>query len=204
MELTKGFDDEKVRLLLIGDETALADAIALADATLQRRFIKGARERLPGLRSEDLADAWNEALLDVVTAVRKKTFDPNPEFAPWFWTIFYRRAVDKLRRRDSYSDLLDRAKRRLHGTAVGDLLARMDEEERLFLLDRIRKAIEILPPRQRTVIEVFMAHYPSTEEMQVLRVRVSEVTHREESLAAVKRALQEARRKMGEVLKNPQ
>lgn len=53
----------------------------------------------------------------------------------------------------------------------------------------------------RVVYQTFVDHFPATEDMEALRQRVSDVTGCEETLATVKRALQEARRKIGDLLK---
>jgi hypothetical protein len=53
-----------------------------------------------------------------------------------------------------------------------------------------------LPPRQRTVLQVFIDHYPESTQMAVLREEVSRTIGADVSLAAVKRALQEGRRKL--------
>ena len=203
MELTQAFEDKAVRELLLGEEAGQAEAFAQLDAHLRKRFVQGARGRLPGMPPEDLADAWQETLKDLLHAVRTRTLDPVRELCPWLWKVFIRRVFDGLRSRKRYEGLLQRVRGRLAGTA-GDVLGRMDEEDRAQLLQSIRRAVGGLPPRQRTVIEVFVDHYPETQDLEALRDRVSKVTGRQETHAAVSRALQEARRKVGDVLKNQQ
>lgn len=80
----------------------------------------------------------------------------------------------------------------------------MDEEERAHLLNQVHQAVGTLPPRQRTVIETFVDHFPETEDMKALRQRVSEATGCEESQGSVKRALEEARRKIGTLIHSRQ
>ncbi|MCI0658885.1 MAG: hypothetical protein L0170_17680, partial [Acidobacteria bacterium] len=118
-QLTQAFEDQAVRQLLQGDEPDLAEAFSQVDAHLRRRFVKGARDRLPGLRPEDLADAWQDTLRDLLRAVRVGAFDADRELAPWLWTIFIRRAFDSLRRKERYQGVLDKVRTRLVGTAVG-------------------------------------------------------------------------------------
>ncbi|MBI3856140.1 MAG: sigma-70 family RNA polymerase sigma factor [Planctomycetes bacterium] len=202
MELTQAFVDKEVRELLVGEEADLAEAFAQVDTHLRKRFVKGLRDRLGKLlRPEDLADAWQETLRDLLKAVRAREIDPERELCPWLWTIFIRRALECIRRRDRYQGLLERVKGRMSGTTDGDILERMDEEERNQLFDRVRQAVGTLPDRQRTVIQAFVDHFPATEDMEALRQRVSVVTGLEETRASVKRALQEARRKIGDLLK---
>ena len=201
MQLTQAFQDKEIRRLLFGDGADLAEAFTQVDAYLRARFVKGARDRLPWLRPEDLADAWQETLKDLLEAVRVGAFDPDREFVPWLWTIFIRRIFDHLRRQRRYQAMLDGLRKRLIGSAVGDLLARMDEEERRALLERVRTSVGTLPERQRIVVQTFVDHFPATEDMEALRQRVSEVTGGPETRAGVARALQEARRKVAGALR---
>jgi DNA-directed RNA polymerase specialized sigma24 family protein len=202
MELTQTFEDQEVRQLLVGGEADLALAFNEIDTHLRKRFVRGLRGRLRKLlRPEDLADAWQETLRDLLKAVRAGDIDPERELCPRLWTIFIRRAFDCLRRRDRYLGMLEGVKERLSGTTAGDILARMDEEEQSHLLAQVRQAVGTLPLRQKTVIETFVDHFPATEDMEALRQRVSEETGREETRATVKRALQEARRKISDLLK---
>ena len=204
MELTQAFVDKEVRELLVGEEADLAEAFSQIDTHLRKRFVKGARDRLPGLRPEDLADAWQETLRDLLKAVRARDFDPDRELRPWLWTIFIRRSFDSFRRMERSKGMLERVGGTLSGTTAGDIFEIMDEEERKHLLASVRQAVSTLPVRQRTVIQVFVDQFPATEDVDTLRERVSQVTGHEESRASVMRALKEARRKIGDLFKTRQ
>jgi RNA polymerase sigma factor (sigma-70 family) len=199
-QLTQAFGDREVRELLRGEESELAEAFTQVEAHLRRRFARGARDRLPGLRPEDLADAWQDTLRDLLRAVRTGDFDHDRELAPWLWTIFIRRAFDRLRRNESYRGLLDRVRSRLDGTAAGDILGLVEDEERTHLLKLVRQAVTRLPPRQQSVIQAFVDHFPATEDREALRRHVSLATGHEETRSSVTRALGEARRKIGTLL----
>jgi RNA polymerase sigma factor (sigma-70 family) len=200
-QLTQAYEDKEVRELLMGEESDMAEAFAQVDAHLRRRFVKGARDRLPGLRPEDLADAWQDTLRDLLRAVRTGEFDADRELAPWLWTIFIRRAFDRLRRSERYQSVLEKIRERLGGTVVGDIFGYIEEEERTHLLMLVRQAVARLPARQQAVIQAFVDHFPATEDKDALRRHVSQVTGHEESRTAVVRALGEARRKVGTLLK---
>ena len=201
MELAQAFADKEVRQLLVGEEADLAEAFTLVDAHLRKRFAKGARNRLPGIRPEDLADAWQETLRDLLKAVRTGGFDPDRELCPWLWTIFIRRVFDSIRRKDSYEGMLNRVKEQLSQTMVGGRIGALGEDERTHLLDHVRQAVGTLPVRQRTVIQTFVDYFPATQDLDALRRLVSELTGLHETRAAVVRALQEARRKIAGLLK---
>lgn len=199
MELIQTFEDHEVRQLLMGNDADLEAAFTLIDTHLRKRFVKGARERLPGLLPEDFADAWQETLKDLLESIRSWKFDASRELAPWLWTTFLRRAFDSVRRRESYENMMDRLK--LKPQEVVDLLDGMGEEDRAFILDRIRQAVRDLPIRQRTVLKVFLEHFPMSQDLDSLRERVSEQTGRRETSHAVRRALQEAKTRIADELK---
>jgi hypothetical protein len=202
MELTQAFEDQEVRQLLSGGEEDLALAFTRIEAHLRGRFVKGARDRLRGrIGSEDLADAWQESVRDLLKAVRARDIDPERELGPRLWGLFIHRVFDGLRRRSRFEGVLEQVKGRLSGTTTGEILERMDDEERRHLLCHVRQAVGDLPCRQRTVIDTFVEHFPATEDMDVLQRHVSQVIGVDVTKAAVKRALQEARRKVGLALK---
>ena len=72
---------------------------------------------------------------------------------------------------------------------------RLEQEE---LLEDLNAFIQTLPYKQRIVMQVFVDGYPETSKMQELRHRVSATTGEEETLASVKRPLQEVRKKLRE------
>jgi DNA-directed RNA polymerase specialized sigma24 family protein len=203
MELIQTFEDHEVRQLLMGEDDDLEAAFTLIDAHLRKRFVKGARERLPGLLPEDLADAWQETLKDLLESLRSWRFDADRELGPWLWTTFLRRAFDSVRRRESYASMMERAQNRLKLKAeeVVDLLDQMGEEDRACILDCVRQAVRDLPARQRTVLKAFVEHFPRSQDLDSLRVQVSQLTGRQETSHAVRRALQEAKRRVSDVLR---
>jgi DNA-directed RNA polymerase specialized sigma24 family protein len=203
MELIQTFEDHEVRQLLMGEDDDLEAAFTLIDTHLRKRFVKGARQRLPGLLPEDLADAWQETLKDLLESLRAWRFDANRELGPWLWTTFLRRAFDSVRRRESYESMMERAQDRLKlkPHEVVELLDQMGEEDRAFILEGIRQAVRDLPDRQRTVLKVFVEHFPRSQDLDSLRERVAELTGRRETSHGVRRALQEAKRRISDVLR---
>jgi hypothetical protein len=68
------------------------------------------------------------------------------------------------------------------------------------IMHLIQSQVAALPLRQRLVLEVFIEQFPESASLAVLRQEVSRRTGREESLVAVKRALQEGRLRVREFL----
>lgn len=197
MELVQAFEEQEVRrLLTAGSDADLEEAFFQIDAHLRKRFAKGARDRIAGIGPQDLADAWQEALRDLLRTVRLGQYDAEREIAPWLWRIFIRRAFDQLRRKERYTQMLDGLRERLVGTTVGDHLARIDQEDRRHLIERIRCSVGVLPDRERTVVQTFVDHFPASEDKEALRQQVSERTGLPETRQGVSRALEAARRKV--------
>src|SRR5438105_1063586 len=85
--------------------------------------------------------------------------------------------------------------------AAGRLWRELPPAERNELAGLIREAVEGLPGQQRRVLRVFLAYYPETSDLAVLRREVSRAAGAEQTLASVKRALQEGRAKVRVFLK---
>lgn len=199
--LTQAFDDVDVRRLLAGDESGISEAFERIEKTLRGKFMQGARERMPWLGAEDLADIWQDTLRDLLSAVRSRRVDLGRALRPWLWTVFQRRALDHVGLERRQRLMWERAKERLRGTSVGALVESLSEEERSRLMERIRRAVDGLPERQKSVIRTFIERYPLLKTREDLRRAVSERTGKEETGASVRRALEEARRKVADVLR---
>jgi DNA-directed RNA polymerase specialized sigma24 family protein len=194
MQLTQTFATSDIRPLLQGDRADLEAAFTEINSHLRNWFIHKVRLRLPGLLSpEDLADAWQETLRELFKAVRTGRFDPHRELYPWLW-------IDNARRNASYANLMQRVQGEMSPIDESFPAVVDEEEERSLLIERMNQVIRDLPVRQQTVLRVFLDQFPTTLDKETLRERVSEASGREESPAAIRRAFQEARRKIGVAL----
>lgn len=199
--LTQAFDDVDVRRLLAGDESGIAEAFQRIERTLRGKFMQGARDRMPWLGAEDLADIWQDTLRDLLSAIRGGRVDLGRALRPWLWTVFQRRALDHVGEERRQRLMWERAKERLRGTSVGALVESLSAEERARVMGRIRRAVETLPERQKAVIQTFIERYPLLKTREDLRRALSERTGKEETGASVRRAMEEARRKVAEILR---
>jgi len=193
---TQVFDDECVRILLIGSEDDIARAFSLIDEHLRKPMCAWIRERFPGMSSEDLADTWAEVLTNILQAVRAGRFDPDSTLIPFICQLARARAIDRIRRRTSLDAIIQAIGAALQGTAIGDYWRGMDVVDRRECMRAIRLAIAPLPRKQRIVLQEFCDGFPDTRSMEVLRKAVSDLTGTEETSASVKRALQEGRSKV--------
>jgi DNA-directed RNA polymerase specialized sigma24 family protein len=194
-----GFDEPGVRALLAGDEEDVGRALACLDRHLRIPMSRWLLRRFPGLTPDDLADTWAETLLCVLQAARQRRFQPDRPLLPWLCHLARARAIDLTRRRSSRDAALASLGQRLASARLWwrTLPARVTGEE---IMSLIQSQVGALPPRQRLVLEVFIEHYPERASLAVLRQEVSRRTGKEESLVAVKRALQEGRLRVREFL----
>lgn len=195
------FVDEDVRILLIGSAAEVAEGLSRIDRNLRLGMCGMVRREFPGLPADDLADLWGSVLTNLWQMVREGRFDPDRPLLPLLCRLARARAVDLVRRQQTRETVVTAAGEALRGTATGVAWSGLTVAERTEVAALIREAVGSLPSRQREVMQVFVDHYPETEEMQVLRRLVSERTGQPETLAAVKRALQEARVKVREHLR---
>jgi DNA-directed RNA polymerase specialized sigma24 family protein len=196
MGFTDAFDEEEVVLLLAGGEEEVRRGLTLIDQHLHQRLCSWLHKRFPGLSPEDLADAWGATLLCVLQAARGQRGCPGRQLVWWLCGIARARAIDQLRRKtawDAARTTLGRMRRPAGADRQEGLPNQVLKNEVLYLIGDV---VRTLPAQQRRVLVVFIENYPETRSMEVLRREVSKVTGREETRAAVKRALQEGRHKV--------
>jgi DNA-directed RNA polymerase specialized sigma24 family protein len=202
MDVSTAFNDEDVRILLIGSEGELAQGLAEIDRHLRAGLCGMVRREFPGIQPDDLADLWGCVLMNLLEMVRESRFDADQPLLPLLCRLARARATDLVRRRQAHENLVAGVGEALRDTQTGIEWGRMSVAERREAMALILAAIGILPMRQRIVMQVFVDHYPETADMQVLRQLVSDYTGSPETLAAVKRALQEARAKVRDYLRS--
>jgi RNA polymerase sigma-70 factor, ECF subfamily len=111
---------------------------------VQRAF--GVAMRLLG-QQQDAEDLVQDAFLAALEKI--DTFDPHRDFAPWFYRILVNRCLNarKSRARRSTVDV--------PSEAVSGLASPLVETERSELRSHLKRALELLPERQRTIVIMF-------------------------------------------------
>ncbi len=195
----------QISLLLQSDGQGVRRALALADEHFRRPVAAVVRKRFPELPPDDLADVYREAFLELCQSALNGQVDTRRSVFPLLCTIALRRATDRARRaaveQRAVSEVLGPVARALQGTGVGWRWQALDAADRREVMQLIRAAVARLPHRQQEVMAAYVRGYPDTECMEALRRAVSRVAGGEVSLAAVKRALQEARQKVSAFLR---
>ncbi len=190
-----------LRKLLNGSRVEQAEALKRIDDLLRHPICSQVSKRFPGLSIEDIAECWSQTLEGVWRASQEGTVDllSDQPIENFIWQICHKKAIDKLRRKNSFDDVVIEVGRRLQGTLVGDVWRSKDMLERKELLAIVRNLIASLPPRQKVVLQAFVDRYPITAKdlaREISREIGSEVTDK-----SVERALEEGRKKIQEAIR---
>lgn len=196
MDTTPPYDEAAVRRLLTGGEADVARAFALINRHLRGPCCTWLHRRFPYLPVQDLADIWAETLVALHRAAQRGSLPQKTSLKSRIWWLAEARAIDRVRHQAAQQRLID---------GVGELARLRQSGRRWQLLDAIEgaefstllaDAIALLPERQQTVMQVYLAHCPESDRMAILRREVSKVTSAAETVARVERALDKALRKV--------
>lgn len=200
-----GVDPEEISILLIGNADEQKRAISLIDKHLRNAIIYKIREAAIGLASHELPDVYQEVLMNVWNAARKGRYDPDKPLLPFLFLLAQRRAYDRVRknttRKNVEKELLDEVAENLKDTKVGEawrIVAEKNEGRRI--LEIMRRTVSTMPKRQRQVASVVVELFPDVPSPQEIRAEIYERTGEQITVVAAKRARQEARAKIREVL----
>lgn len=195
-------EDEDIRLRLVaGGDSDIRSAFVLIDEQYRIPICAWVRKYYPGMSVEDLAEMWQDTMVELLKKVRGGKYEGEQRVFSDLCQIISRNTIDLRRKHRTRERVLDDIGRTLAGTLTGDHWKNAQPEQRPELLELIRQEGTTLPDKQRQVLEAFVANFPETEDMQALRRYTSELTGKEETLAAVKGAIAVVRRKLRAVLK---
>jgi RNA polymerase sigma-70 factor (ECF subfamily) len=172
-------DDEPalVERVRAGDAAAFE---TLVDRTMRRAF--AVAYRLMG-QKEDAEDLVQEAYMAVLQRI--DTFEAGRPFAPWFFRILVNRGLNARKARSLRAvDEIPEAT-----AARGPTPER--EAERTELRERLRKAMDALPQRQRIIVELFeLEGFGGPEIAEILEISDGTVRwHLHEARKTLKKAL---------------
>jgi DNA-directed RNA polymerase specialized sigma24 family protein len=187
--------ETEVCALLAGGDEEVNQAVTLIDRHLRGRLCRWLHRRCPGLSADDLDDAWSEALLGVLRAARRRYFRPDRPLFGWLCHIVGARGTDALRKHTVRAAVLTPLRPGCHDVPARgpSVFAQVSGGEIRALL---HDAIARLPPQQRLVLHVFVSQYPATARASVLREQASLLAGAVLTESAVRRALDEERRKL--------
>jgi RNA polymerase sigma factor (sigma-70 family) len=196
---------QSISQLLAGDSRCQEEAIRLTDKHLRLAIIAKIRRTAPSLPFEEVVDAYQEVLLGIWRAAAMARFSPRKPLLPFVLTIAQRKAVDHLRKRTSadydYDVLFDTVSARLTDSSVAEAWeAAVAQEDGQRMMILIRDAVSGLPEQQRRVAAAVIDRFPDVPPYEELSKDITSKSGQVMSVAAVKRAWQEARKKIRDLL----
>lgn len=198
-------DPVEISILLIGNSKEQERAISLIDKHFKKAIIYKIRETAVSLAPDKLLDVYQEVLLNVWNAAQQERYDPDKPLLPFLFVLAQRRACDRVRKNETKKvyegRLLDEVSESLKGTKIGEawqIVAAKNEGRRM--MDIIRRAIIRMPTRQRQVASVVIEHFPDVLSPQDVSEIIYRTTGEKITVVAAKRAWQEARNKIRELL----
>jgi DNA-directed RNA polymerase specialized sigma24 family protein len=198
-------DTKTIANLLGGNPKEQEEAIRLIDKQLRTVVVAKLRRTAPGLSPEEIVEAFQETLVGVWQMARSGWFDAKKPLVPLLLTIAQRKAIDGLRKREvnhvNYDEMFDAVDERLSRSRVGEAwraVAANEDGRRIMIM--IRGTAAVLPKRQHLVASAVMEFFPRIPSYEAIRDHIKQKTGEGLTTTAVKRAWQEARKKIREVL----
>jgi DNA-directed RNA polymerase specialized sigma24 family protein len=198
-KLTPTFDDQEARRLV--QEGDVEQAMRLVHAGMQQSISVWLHRCFPTLSPEDLADIWSGTLHGLMCSIQSGRYDVARPLVRWVCRIAYNRATDAVRREVTRKRTRTTAAATLERIQSGRPWLNLDGAERAEAMELIRTIIASLPSKQQIVLRAFVDHYPESRHLHVLQREVSQITGQLETMASVKRALQEGRLKVQRFLR---
>lgn len=196
--------DAEIQLLLgAGDsEAEIRQGFVLIDKHLRDPICGWLRVNYyPGISAEDLADLWQETLVELLKQVRAGKYTGERKVFTDLCRLISTNAIDQRRRHKSRDKLMHAIGEALRGTQTNQTWTDANPVARREVQRLIREAAASLPKKQRQVLEAFVANFPESQDMQELRRFTSELSGEEETVASVKGNLREARQKLRGILR---
>ncbi len=198
-------DVKTIAKLLGGNPQEQEEAIRLIDEQLRSVIVAKLRRTAPGLLPEDVVEAYQETLVGIWQRARSGCFDAKRPLLPLLLTIAQRKAIDGLRQRRSaevsYDEMFSAVDERLSRSRVGEAWrAVAAKEDGRRIMTMIRETVAGMPGRQHLVASAVMDFFPQTPSCEAVRDRIKQMTGMALTAVAVKRAWQEARKKIRAVL----
>jgi DNA-directed RNA polymerase specialized sigma24 family protein len=165
-------DDDQIKGLLCGDAKSVAKAIDWIDQNYRYKIGGVLRRAFRGLSSEDLADVWQDSLVDLYRMTCYGTFRREGALAGLLRTLAVRRGQDRIRRNATWHHPIDLLMKNFREPQLRERWQSLDALQRREVVELICAAIERLPSRQKLVWRVYVEHYPSSESLEYLTEEV--------------------------------
>ena len=181
--------------------------LQILDAYFRERIGQSIKSIRPSLTAEDVADVFQNVLVELIKIVRKPDFDPARPMRIVNKVVeektidFWRRKTR--RRHRSLDSILPLIAQDLEDTKIGHAWNWMTDDEKLKFKQNLDTAIEGLPPKQKAAAIAFVEVYEDVRESgsyKPLADRIGEMTGELVNGMQAKSNWHEARTKLAEKL----
>jgi len=200
---TLSFDETEIAILLIEGGEQRDEGLRRLDKEYRLRVGAYLRRNFLGLRPEDIADLYSDALVQFIETLRTydrdpvaSSFNPDRPILPYLLKIAERRAIDRLRKSDRHDEFLQTVGVALRDSELGRYWKASNPSDRQEMRDAVCVAIGKLPPKEKLVWSIYMECFIETGERpseQKLHELVCERDGLAHTFVSVKRALNNGR-----------
>ncbi len=187
-------EDEFALMVMYGD---LEKALRLVQLELRERETERICRRVFALRPQEAEDAWALALQETWNFLNSGKYSTNAPFLPWLRRLLKLRAIDVIRKRPP-EHLTDWSAENAPYEPHQDLHHVSPEPEPVVVA--VQEAMEALSPWQLLVYREWLYTCDGRKDVEQLRAAVIRAKGEHVTVAAIKNAIQQARRKVREFL----
>jgi DNA-directed RNA polymerase specialized sigma24 family protein len=165
-------DEARIKALLLGNDQAVASGLNWIDQTYRYKFCGLLRRRFPSLSPDDIRDVWQDALVSLYRMTTQGKFDGEGPLDGLLWQLAFRRGQDRLRRNATWLRPIDNLMQEVPNAELRDKWQALNELQRREIVQLICDSIARLPPRQKLVWRVYVAHFPKSQRLDYLTEQV--------------------------------
>lgn len=190
--------EDQIKSLLLGDEKDIGDGIDLIHRNYGEAICCWILHYFCSLSPDDVADAWQDALLGIAQMAINGQFRRNGSVFALVSSIMRWRSIDVLNANTRHQQTLQKYRENVTYTDEVTEVAPLFVDEVFHL---ICEAIETLSPRQKLVWEVYRDCGFAVRDLSELVKAVEDLTGVSQSHDSVRRARQEGREKIRKYLR---
>jgi RNA polymerase sigma factor (sigma-70 family) len=199
-------DEDDLKLLLGGKPEEQEQGLEALYETYSKPLWSFVLRRFPGLTHEDVGEIVNDTFISTWQRIEDKSFDLNRPLRSFLFNVVRNKAIDRLRQYKARVDItieadITEVADRIQGTEAG-MQWRMASARDMILT--IQHAFLIflrtLPDVQRTVAQIMADKFPEEMGQEETANEILARTGKLPTVASIKRARAEIRRKFKEYL----
>ena len=168
-------DDEEIKRLLTGNNEEVAEGLNRVDQRYRYRICGLLRVCFPQMLSEDLSEVWQETLVSLYSMADSGRFDLEGSIEGLLRTMASRRGQDRMRRNAAWQRPIDALVKDLKEPQLVEKWQALKALQGGEAIELVNESVEKLPPRQKLIWRVYVAHYPDSAQLDYLTEQVRKV-----------------------------